>query len=128
MIRGIPELFLSHTTNRATASFVKPSGPPLANTPNKPNSINMASKDDDLQTKARRKLTKKNKNPRRMPSTHIPERLRGGEDEDEDVTAPNKAAPTPAQYLNQSVFSMIAAAGSRTNFNARFDESSDSED
>ena len=30
--------------------------------------------------------------------------------------------------MNQSIFSMIAAAGSRTDFNARFDESSESED
>jgi sterol 3beta-glucosyltransferase len=30
--------------------------------------------------------------------------------------------------MNQSIFSMIAAAGSRTDFNARFDESSDSEE
>ena len=62
----------------------------------------------------------------RMPSVKYPKRLREGEDAQEDVTAAND---TPAQYMNQSVFSMIAAAGSKVDFHARFDEgSSDSED
>ena len=41
------------------------------------------------------------------------------------------SAPTrsnvPAQYMNQSIFQMISAAGSRADFNQRFDESSDSD-
>ncbi|KAL9125542.1 MAG: hypothetical protein Q9217_005265 [Psora testacea] len=54
------------------------------------------------------------------------ERLREGEDAQEDVTAANGK---PAQYMNQSVFSMIAAAGSKVDFHARFyEESSESED
>ena len=56
---------------------------------------------------------------------HYPERLREGEDVQDDVTAVDGK---PAQHMNQSVFSMIAAAGSRVDFHARFDEeSSDSE-
>lgn len=44
----------------------------------------------------------------------------------EDVTAPKGRS---GQYMNQSVFSMIAAAGSKVDFHARFEgESSDSED
>ena len=47
-------------------------------------------------------------------------------DAQEDVTA---TKGMPAQYMNQSVFSMIAAAGSKVDFNARFeDESSESEE
>lgn len=75
-----------------------------------------------------RKLQKRNPKLGRLPSAHIPTRLRLGEDAQEDVTAPNRGPNNPAQYMHQSVFSMIAAAGSRTDFNARFDESSDSED
>lgn len=57
---------------------------------------------------------------------HFPERLKFGDDAHDDVTA---AAGKPAQYMNQSIFSMIAAAGSKANFHARFeDESSDSGD
>jgi sterol 3beta-glucosyltransferase len=75
-----------------------------------------------------RKLQKRNPKLGRLPSAHIPARLRLGEDAQEDVTAPNRGSNNPAQYMHQSVFSMIAAAGSRTDFNARFDESSDSEE
>lgn len=72
-----------------------------------------------------RKLTKKRK-PVRASSVQYPDRLRVGEDAQEDVTA---AHGRSAQYMNQSVFSMIAAAGSRVDFNARFDgESSESDD
>lgn len=58
----------------------------------------------------------------------MPSRLRLGDDAQEDVTAPTRGTNAPAQYMNQSIFSIIAAAGSRTDFNTRFDESSDSED
>jgi sterol 3beta-glucosyltransferase len=64
----------------------------------------------------------------RLPSSRIPERLRShGEDAQEDVTAPSHGAGA-SRYMNQSVFSMIAAAGSKTDFNARFDDSSDDEE
>ena len=79
----------------------------------------------DLPRRVSRKLTKKRK-PIRTSSVQFPERLREGEDAQEDVTATNGK---PAQYMNQSVFSMIAAAGSKVDFNARFDEeSSESEE
>ena len=80
------------------------------------------------QRRVPRKLSKRPRYSHRLPSAHIPERLRGEEDAQEDVTAPAAGAPSPAQYMNQSVFSMIAAAGSRTDFNARFDDSSESEE
>ncbi|OCT47410.1 Sterol 3-beta-glucosyltransferase [Cladophialophora carrionii] len=75
-----------------------------------------------------RRLSKRPHNLNRLPSSHIPSRLRLGDDAQDDVTAPNRGRNAPASYMNQSIFSMIAAAGSRTDFNTRFDESSDSED
>ena len=84
----------------------------------------MAPAEGDPERKSRRKLVKK-KIPQRHASMHFPERLKFGDDAHDDVTATNGK---PAQHMNQSIFSMIAAAGSKTNFHARFDdESTDSE-
>lgn len=75
--------------------------------------------------RARRKL-KRPKQPTRVSSVQYPEKLKEGDDAHEDVTA---TEGKPAQHMNQSVFSMIAAAGSKVDFNARFEEeSSESED
>ena len=56
-----------------------------------------------------------------------PRGLELGEDAEEDVTTPHGQG---LQYfhLNQSVFSMIAAAGSKSDFHARFDEESSGSD
>ena len=71
-----------------------------------------------------RKLTKRRK-PQRHSSIQYPDRLKEGDDVQEDVTA---AKGQPAQYANQSVFSVIAAAGSKVDFHSRFDdETSDSD-
>ena len=79
----------------------------------------------DPSSRATRKLTKRKK-PFRASSVQYPERLKMGEDVQEDVTA---TRGRPAQYMNQSVFPMIAAAGSKVDFHARFDEdSSESEE
>jgi sterol 3beta-glucosyltransferase len=84
----------------------------------------MAPEEGEVKKRVVRKLTKKRKDGHR-PTMEIPERFRDGDDEDEDCTALHGANV----YLNQSVFGMIAAAGSRTDFNARFDgQSSDEED
>ena len=62
----------------------------------------------------------------RTSSVQYPDRLKEGDDVNEDVTAPKGQS---GQHMNQSVFSMIAAAGSKVDFHARFEgESSDSED
>ena len=80
--------------------------------------------EEDLKKRVARKLTK-----RRREGHHgtmdIPERFRDGDDAEEDHTAP----PESKAYMNQSVFGMIAAAGSQVDFNARFDgQSSDEEE
>lgn len=79
--------------------------------------------EQESKERIRRKLTKRRK-PQRYSSVQYPERLKEGEDAQEDVTA---TKGQPAQFANQSVFSMIAAASSKTDFHSRFDdESSDS--
>lgn len=62
-----------------------------------------------------------------MPSSQLHARFHIDEDAAEDVTAPDRTSAAAAQFMNQSIFSMITAAGSRRDFNARFDESSESE-
>lgn len=80
---------------------------------------------EEEKKKLGRKLTRRRKD-QRPASVQFPERLEEGEDTQEDVTA-TKGKVT--QYMNQSVFSMIAAAGSRTDFHAPFNaDSSESEE
>lgn len=78
----------------------------------------------ELPRRVGRKLTKRRK-PERHPFVQYPERLKEGDDVQDDVTA---AKGQPAQYVNQSVFSLIAAAGSKVDFHARFDEDSSGSD
>ncbi|KAI6708439.1 hypothetical protein JHW43_009028 [Diplocarpon mali] len=80
--------------------------------------------EEDLKKRVARKLTKNRKEDRQV-TMEIPERFRDGDDADEDCTALHGCNA----YMNQSVFGMIAAAGSQVDFNARFDgQSSDDED
>lgn len=80
--------------------------------------------EEDLKKRVARKLTKKRKEGHQV-TMEIPERFRDGDDAEEDCTALNGKSV----YMNQSVFGMIAAAGSQVDFNARFDgQSSDEED
>ncbi|RMZ84101.1 hypothetical protein DV738_g790, partial [Chaetothyriales sp. CBS 135597] len=79
---------------------------------------------------SRNRLQKRNRDRYRyrLPSSQIPARLRLGDDAQDDVSAPDQTGGPAAHYMHQSVFSMIAAAGSRTKFNTRFDDSSESEE
>ena len=64
--------------------------------------------------------------PKRATSVQYPDRLREGEDKNDDVAT---VKGNPGQSVNQSVFSMITRAGSNTDFHRRFDdESSDSDE
>lgn len=88
--------------------------------------ISMATMPPEADVKKRigRKLTKKRREGHQV-TMDIPERFKDGDDADEDCTAPNGRNI----YMNQSVFGMIAAAGSQVDFNARFDgQSSEDED
>lgn len=79
--------------------------------------------EEDLKKRVARKLTKRRKEGHQV-TMEIPERFRDGDDADEDCTALHG----PNAYMNQSVFGMIAAAGSQVDFNSRFDAQSSDED
>lgn len=80
--------------------------------------------EDDLNKRVARKLTKRRKEGHQV-TMEIPERFRDGDDADEDCTA----LPGQNANMNQSIFGMIAAAGSKVDINSRFDaQSSDEED
>lgn len=84
----------------------------------------MTPADADTKKRVIRKLTKKRREGHHV-TMEIPEKFKDGDDADEDVTAPRGQNI----HMNQSVFGMIAAAGSQVDFNARFDgQSSDDED
>ncbi|TAQ85107.1 hypothetical protein B7494_g6572 [Chlorociboria aeruginascens] len=76
---------------------------------------------DDLKKRIARKLTKRRKEGHQA-TMEIPERFKDGDDADDDC------AVLPGSSMNQSVFGMIAAAGSKVDFNARFDGQSSDED
>ncbi|KAK7552504.1 hypothetical protein IWX46DRAFT_632352 [Phyllosticta citricarpa] len=86
----------------------------------------MASSDYIVGDSPGRRTTRKPREPRRI-SFEIPERLRHGDDEDEDVSAPKSNDP---RYTHRSVFDLITKAGSIANLKSRFthDELSESED
>lgn len=66
----------------------------------------------------------------RMFSSALPERLKDDHDAQVDFTAPPGASGSRdghVPYMQQSIFSMIAAVGSKSDFHTRFDDSSDSE-
>ncbi|RDW73756.1 sterol 3-beta-glucosyltransferase [Coleophoma crateriformis] len=79
--------------------------------------------EDELKKRVARKLTKRRKEGHRV-TMEIPERFRDGDDADDDCTA----AIGSNAFMNQSVFGMIAAAGSQVDFNARFDQQSSDDD
>ncbi|KAJ5629082.1 hypothetical protein N7490_011310 [Penicillium lividum] len=72
----------------------------------------------------------------KAPSVHrpfpdrLPERFKDEADAQVDFTAPPRGMSSRdgnMHYMQQSLFSMIAAVGSRSDFRARFDDSSDDE-
>lgn len=79
---------------------------------------------DEAKRKAGRKLIKRKKETRQV-TMDIPQRFEDGDDADEDCTAPKGQN----MMINQSVFGMIAAAGSQVDFHSRFEgQDSDDED
>lgn len=80
--------------------------------------------DGDLKKRVGRKLTKKRR-VQRDATVDIPERFKDGDDAQEDAAA---CGGKDTQYMNQSVFSMIAAAGSKVDFHSRFDDDSSDSD
>ncbi|KAF4628027.1 hypothetical protein G7Y89_g10127 [Cudoniella acicularis] len=77
----------------------------------------------DLKKRVVRKLTKRRKEGHQV-TMDIPAKFQDGEDADEDFAHLHGGNA----YMNQSVFGMIAAAGSQVDFNARFNEESSGEE
>lgn len=66
----------------------------------------------------------------RYSSDRLPERFKDGDDAQVDYTAPPRGMGSRdgnVHYMQQSLFGMIAAVGSRSDFRGRFDDSSDSD-
>lgn len=81
------------------------------------------------QKRAARKLHKKCQDGAWRP-VELPEPLRDSDSDEESSphdVAPTRLAPMPVN-MNQSIFGLIAAAGSRVNFNERFDDTSSDDD
>lgn len=78
---------------------------------------------DEPKKRVTRKLTKRRKEGHQV-TMEIPKRFEDGDDADEDCTAPKGQS----MMINQSVFGMIAAAGSQVDFNSRFEGSDDDEE
>lgn len=66
----------------------------------------------------------------RLLSDRFPERFKDGDDAQVDYTAPPqnmRSRDGHMHYMQQSLFSVLAAVGSRSDFRGRFDDSSDSD-
>lgn len=61
------------------------------------------------------------------PTAEFPEPLQGSDDDTSEHVGAAQASPM-AVNMNQSIFGLIAAAGSRVDFNTRFDDGSSDED
>lgn len=81
---------------------------------------------EDLHRRVGRKLQKRRR--QEQSSTIFPEPLRDSDDDADEEDVPSQGPPMLVN-MNQSIFGLIAAAGSRVDFNDRFDGmSSDEED
>ncbi|KJZ73456.1 Sterol 3-beta-glucosyltransferase [Hirsutella minnesotensis 3608] len=93
---------------------------------------------DDVQARVSHKLQKRRRP--EPPAVDFPEPLRQSDSSDADEDAHHRDdQPSPLAYvskrptpmsinMNQSIFSVIAAAGSRIDFNGRFDDASSDDD
>ncbi|TGJ81558.1 hypothetical protein E0Z10_g7201 [Xylaria hypoxylon] len=83
--------------------------------------------EDAVRRRVSRKILKQNREGRR-PTMDFPDRFKDlGDDKDEDVV-PRSQGPNMFMNMNQSIFGVIAAAGSTTNFIDRFEGQSSDED
>jgi sterol 3beta-glucosyltransferase len=82
--------------------------------------------DDDLKKRVGKKLQKKRKDDH-MSAMELPDRLREPDDTPEEDLTVAQGAPM-FMHMNQSIFGLIAAAGSRVDFHDRFDGQSSDED
>ena len=107
---SFPELLSLYLHNTSTAQALR-------------RASTMASRDGSHKRKVSKKLVKRNM-PERRKSLQYPPSLAPGDDVDDDVTAPKGVSQF--MHPNQSVYSLIKAAGSKKDFHARFDDESSS--
>jgi sterol 3beta-glucosyltransferase len=81
--------------------------------------------DEDIKKRVGRRLHKKRREERF--SSMFPERLRDSDDSADEQETPTQGPPM-FMNMNQSIFGLIAAAGSRVDFNDRFDGMSSDEE
>ncbi|KAJ9306398.1 CAZyme family GT1 [Paecilomyces variotii] len=82
--------------------------------------------EDSIKNRMGRRLNFRSRSIHRIPFHQVPDRFKDGDDAQDDYTAPPKGIGG-REYMHQSIFSMIAAAGSKTDFHGRFDDPSDSD-
>ena len=78
----------------------------------------------DVQRRISRKINKT----RRHDSLDIPDRLKDSDESGGEDDEGSARSPPMFMNMNQSIFGLIAAAGSRVDFNDRFDENSSSDE
>lgn len=85
--------------------------------------------DEGSKRRVSRKLQKGKKSETFSTTMDLPDRLKGGDNSDEEEDLVPAQGPSVFMHMNQSIFGLIAAAGSRVNFHDRFEgQSSDDED
>lgn len=91
----------------------------------------MAGYEERTVRRVSKKLQKKRRDDHHTPTMELPERLRehgGDADAEEDVLQPQGLGGGMLMNMNQSIFGLIAAAGSKVDFTDRFEgQSSDEE-
>ncbi|KAK3314286.1 hypothetical protein B0H66DRAFT_483027 [Apodospora peruviana] len=130
-----PSLPSSQQSALVVAGFQSHRPDPPSSAPSR--STTRTSHDDQHSSNARpprvsRKLQKRRRDGEHTPTMELPERLKDhGEhaDSEEEVLQPQGYAGGMFMNMNQSIFGLIAAAGSRVDFADRFEgQSSDEED
>ncbi len=121
----------SHLSALSAAAIAKvtPSSAPKLN-PHGPSSPRQ-SEDDPLRHSTAKKLLKRRQDSglQSHKTMEFPERLKQNDGGDEEILRPTITGNSVFLNVNQSIFGLIAAAGSRVNFNDRFEgHSSDDDD
>lgn len=115
-----------------TSSYLPPPQPDLLSFAHHPRSTAQTGHDDTHARRVSRKLQKRRRDGEHTPTMELPERLKDhGEqaESEEEVLQPQGYAGGMFMNMNQSIFGLIAAAGSQVDFADRFGgQSSDDDD
>ncbi|KAK4146688.1 glycosyltransferase [Dichotomopilus funicola] len=117
-----PPLTQEPTNTTITQHSLPPSSPPTATSP--------TSQDDRAVRRVSRKLLKKRRAGEFVPPMELPDRLKDQAGGEEELLRPQGYGGGMFMNMNQSIFGLIAAAGSQADFAERFEggPSSDEED